>query len=769
MFTAGITAGYFMSDRGRMLEAACFALSVIACMLLFDSGRDSKRDKNYLAACFLCGVLLLAARSAYYSRASSYAGSIATVTGRVITAESKDSDLKMTVRTPGSPKKKLQVTIPDYMDRDPCDDEGTGASVPYELTGALIEATGELSEFVPADDPGCFDYRLYMRGKGICLSLKAYSFEIIDPGDSLSARVRRYLFRTREEFLKCFDEETAGFIRGVVFGDKSEIDEDTVREFNENSTGHILAVSGLHISFLYGLLRLLTGRRRMAWVSVLVIAVTVMYGEMTMWSAATVRACLVMTISLMSLHLRKAFDLLTSVSLAALLILMKEPYQLFSSGFQMSFLAMCGIAFFAKPVSSVTGEALGVMIAVQAGTLPVTAYSFCRFDPLAVFINIPVILLASVLVPLCLLMLMSLLAFGAFQGPLTQIIELIACAVIRINHFLNLGGAFSLKTAGIGGAAVISAYIVLLGMSSEWARVNILRNMPGEILRKGALLLLPILMLGSCFFDQFANDGIVFVAVGQGDCIHVRAGGRDLLIDGGGSDYYKVGEKILMPYLLHEGSGNTELALVTHLHTDHYKGIEELAEAYPVGALGVPSDYRGSLGNSSLAFDPEKIIYMEPGARISLSDDVYVESIWPVRASNEPVAADDPNEHNMVYMIHYKGIKAMVTGDLLEEDELEMIKYYKGTDTLECDVLKVAHHGSKSSSSEAFLDAASPSVAVIQVGRNNMYGHPHKQTLERLEERGIKVLRTDINGAVGLDIRYGRIKIDIFHRSKNGA
>ena len=103
----------------------------------------------------------------------------------------------------------------------------------------------------------------------------------------------------------------------------------------------------------------------------------------------------------------------------------------------------------------------------------------------------------------------------------------------------------------------------------------------------------------------------------------------------------------------------------------------------------------------------------------------------------------------------------MVTGDLLEEDELEMIRYYRGTDTLKCDILKVAHHGSKSSSSEEFLDAVRPSVAVIQVGRNNFYGHPHDQTLERLKERGIEIYRTDLNGAVGIDLNGKHIKTEV--------
>ena len=108
----------------------------------------------------------------------------------------------------------------------------------------------------------------------------------------------------------------------------------------------------------------------------------------------------------------------------------------------------------------------------------------------------------------------------------------------------------------------------------------------------------------------------------------------------------------------------------------------------------------------------------------------------------------------------------MVTGDLLEADEQEMIEYYQGTEegteTLKCDILKVAHHGSKSSSSEVFLDTAKPQIAVIQCGLNNFYGHPHKQTLERLDERGIKVYRTDISGSVGIDIHGSRISVDLF-------
>ena len=773
LFIAGNAAGFFMLERSRPMGAAGFAASVIICVMLFPAGHEqipgyfhdtSKTVKMILVMSFICGLLSFSVRCVVYGRIASAVSESGTVRGRVISAQTKDDDLKLVLRRTDGSRSKILLTVSGYAQEDEDTGSETETEEVFELTGAVIEASGEYKSIDPADDPGCFDYRLYMKSKGICVSLKAYSFEIIDPVDSFLMNIRRRLYRSREAFIGRFDTETAGFIRGVIFGDKSEIDEDTVKEFNENSTGHILAVSGLHVGFLYGLLRALTGRRRGLVISVFIIAVIIMYGEMTMWSPATVRACIVMSISLLSLHFRRPFDLLTSVSLAALLILIKEPYQLVNSGFQMSFMAMCGIAFFTKPIASVTGEALGVMLAVQAGTLPLIAYTFCRFNPLSVLINVPIILLASLLVPLCISMLMMEIFLGTIPKAVVDIIGLISYAELKMNHLLNFEGSFSLKAAGLRGAAVIGVYLLLLGASSEWARVQLLRSGPAKMIRNGALLLIPVVMLGSCMYDPFSDDEIVFVAVGQGDCVHIRAEDHDILIDGGGSDVYNVGEKILMPYLLHEGAYKTDMALVTHLHADHYKGIAELSEIYPVGAVGIPADYKGSVeGGSSPSFDVKKAFYIEPDTRIDIADDISVEPIWPVTVSNEPVAADDPNEHNTVYMIDYKGTKVMVTGDILEEDELEMVKYYEGTDTLKCDVLKVAHHGSKSSSSEAFLDAASPSVAVIQVGRNNFYGHPHEQTLKRLEERGIKVFRTDTNGAAGLDIRRGRIHVDLFH------
>ena len=281
----------------------------------------------------------------------------------------------------------------------------------------------------------------------ICIMLAGFMlftirFAIADRSDGETPEkepgvITAKLYEARETFIGHFNEETGSFIRGVVFGDKTDISDEMKSDFNGNQTGHILAVSGLHIGFLYSLLRLITGRKRTITASVLIIIILLLYGTMTMWSTPTVRACIVMCVNLLAIHFRRRADLLSSVSLAAFLILTVDPYQLFEVGFQMSMLTMTSIAILTKPLSMKLGETLGMMAAVQVGIVPITAYVFCRTNPLSILINVPIVLLASVLVPVCILLLMIQVAFGMVPQPGSKLVELLADTVIRVNHLLS--------------------------------------------------------------------------------------------------------------------------------------------------------------------------------------------------------------------------------------------------------------------------------------------------------------------------------------------
>jgi predicted membrane metal-binding protein len=272
---------------------------------------------------FLAGFVVFSFRAAAYSRSLSYVYEKDHVRGRVTSVSVRDDKIRLIVKSDENGPSRILITLDEDAASRSAGHAGCRTSEAlerygaYGYTGALIEAKGEYAEIPAAEDPGCFDYSLYMKSKGVTVRFKAYIVNVTGTETYAGTEVRMFLYDARENFISRFDEDTQGFIRGVIFGDKSGIDDDILEEFNNNSTGHILAVSGLHMGFLYSLLRFLTARKRTLPVSMIITAVILLYGEMTMWSPSTSRACIVLTVSLMASHLRRHSDLLTSISLAA--------------------------------------------------------------------------------------------------------------------------------------------------------------------------------------------------------------------------------------------------------------------------------------------------------------------------------------------------------------------------------------------------------------------------------------------------------------------
>ena len=225
------------------------------------------------------------------------------------------------------------------------------------------------------------------------------------------------------------------------------------------------------------------------------------------------------------------------------------------------------------------------------------------------------------------------------------------------------------------------------------------------------------------------NCEIVFVDVGQGACTHIRSGSVNVLIDGGGDRERNIGKNVLKPYLMKNGAGSVDLSVATHEDMDHIKGLEELSECF---RANVP------------------VTKCTAGKRFCLTEEIYIDVLWPLEHDEAPQG----NESSSVFMINYRGINVMITGDLDIDGEKEMIKHYESmgrSEILKADVLNVGHHGSHNSTSDELLDMVSPEIAVIQVGRNN-YGHPRDEVLKRLEDHGVMIFRNDTMGAVGLDI-----------------
>ena len=793
MFAAGISAGFFVFERGRIAGGTVLMIVISVLMCMFENSESNRNDGKHIKIHYTCKMLAVISFGFIFftCRYIHYEMIQASATDPQNDENSKSEELYGIAESAVMTEKGMRIIVltDDNRNKVQVSCYGENHPAPAELIGRKILAYGYFREPQSADNPGCFDYRTYLRGRGIGCTFSARSISLNNGDGYISLRERyiRHLFLVREQFLDQFDDkDIRAFVKGMIFGDKTDIDNDIIEDFNNNGTGHVLAVSGLHTGFLYALLRMVTGKKRTGNAAAITIGLLLIYGEMTMWSPPTVRAVTVLSISMMSIYVKRPFDLLSSVSAAAFLLLLLEPYQLFSSSFQLSFAAMMGICFLCEPLSVFIGEFFAVPVSVQLGVAPLTAFLFHRFNALSVIINIPVIFIASVLVPLCMISLIFTAVTGQETGLLTAVIEGMSEILIKANCFASHGGYFSDLVNSCNAGIVIGFYMMSFLLVSEWCRVRFIRKSTRSVIIAVLCVLIISLDFVVLTFSPFSDDEIVFVSVGQGDCTHIRADGEDILIDGGGNTERNIGKDILMPYLLANGAERLEMALVTHLHTDHCLGILELQQEYPVGLIGIPSDYEKAVeqirSSSVRTYDKKNeesdiindllaecsnIRMISPGSRLHISDDVYIDAVWPVRRQKTDHDIDDANENNMVFIVSYKGIKIMVTGDLLEEDELEMVKHYKGTDILKCDVLKVAHHGSKSSSSEEFLDTVNPAIAVIQVGKNNFYGHPHDQTLQRLQDRNIEIYRTDLNGAVGIDLGKSIIKVDVMRRYEN--
>ncbi|MBR7087855.1 MAG: ComEC/Rec2 family competence protein, partial [Mogibacterium sp.] len=480
LFAAGISVGFFIFEKARIACGSLLLITLAVIICLADNSRNAIR----LLAFLMAGFVVFTLRFIWYGtgmipESTLGAGGdlqindsqMGSIEGFARSVTVKDGKMKIVLCDTDCLRHGMRVMVTMRLhESDPDEtaesEKSADSTVPYDdpynpenFIGRRITAYGTLREQSGADNPGCFDYRVYLRSRGIGYQFSTRSVFVtqtqVDDSDEYAEVDENYEYTTvrqhvygeyirtlyfaRERFLNMFEsDECRAFIKGAVFGDKSDISEDVLEDFNGNGTGHILAVSGLHTGFLYALMRVLTRRRRNVFTAVLIIAVLILYGDMTMWSPSTMRAVTVLGVNIMAIYVKRPFDLLSAVSAAAMLILLREPYQLFSTGFQMSFLALLGIAFLAKPLSHFVGEAFAVMIAVQAGIIPVTVYCFHRINVLSVFINLPVIFIASILVPLC----MSALFISSIAGltGLSAVVQLLDCLsglIVRLSEALT--------------------------------------------------------------------------------------------------------------------------------------------------------------------------------------------------------------------------------------------------------------------------------------------------------------------------------------------
>ena len=254
--------------------------------------------------------------------------------------------------------------------------------------------------------------------------------------------------------------------------------------------------------------------------------------------------------------------------------------------------------------------------------------------------------------------------------------------------------------------------------------------------------------------------------LGNGDCCVIKSPmGKNIIIDGGNNQNYDYGENVVVPYLLDRKITKIDFLMVSHMDSDHVGGLFAVLENLKVDKIIIgkqAEEYENYKKLAELAKKKNvKIVAVEAGDKLKIDKYMHFDMVWP--DSKNMVVDNGINNNSMTAKLVYGKFTMLFTGDIEAIAEEQIVKMYQNNNNLDCDILKVAHHGSKSSSIEEIVGKITPKIAVIGVGKDNKYGHPNKDVIARLQNNGSRVFRTDENGEISIVVNSKeKIKISSF-------
>ncbi|MBQ0058405.1 MAG: ComEC/Rec2 family competence protein [Lachnospiraceae bacterium] len=650
------------------------------------------------------------------------------------------------------------------------------------MPGSRVRLKGRLNTIKSPTNPGQFDYRTYQ-------AIRSVAYTMTDPvllGEpdrsglrsllSLPERLRALL---RQRICSVYPEESTGLVASLMIGDRSLMSWEDSSLWRRSGIAHMLAISGMHLTLVgMGLFRFL--RRRgmgMPWSIGLSCGALCFYTCLVGAPISALRALIMFLYNMGGRLLGEDPDTYNSLAIAFLLIMMGDPAYILDAGFQLSFCAVVTLSFFAGR-GPIQGALMMYLVPV-----PLILYHYGELPLLGIFFN----LLLVPLLPVAFCMAAIGTAFGGMAAyPAVFIFRIYEWLIEFFNTRIRL-------TAILGRPKwyqILIYYLLLAGV------IFVFKKWQRKLRRYSLVLVLPLLLM---VFYHFPPKGleVTMLDVGQGDCCVIQMpNGITLLSDGGSSSVKAVGTNRIQPYLIMEGIRSLDFVMVSHFDEDHVSGISELLEnvadhrtSLRIGTLILP--YRQEMSHAM-----KEMLDLAERAQVkvkvlSAEDEILfrgrrgIDELTKIHVLS-PASGDlydNENDASLVWLLSYGDFDMLFTGDLEEEKTL-MSRYrsYRSEDygsedygtgdygpedyRLEdnqseetevrlpaIEVLKAGHHGSRYSSSTSFLQALQPRVTLISVGYHNRYGHPHDQTLQRLENIGSHVYRTDWNGAI-------RIKTD---------
>ncbi|WP_199617455.1 DNA internalization-related competence protein ComEC/Rec2 [Paenibacillus alkalitolerans] len=670
--------------------------------------------------------------------------------------------------------------------------------------GDVLTASGSLRPPLPATNFGAFDYREYLRRQHIHWMLNVKGLDNVDAGSGSGSRLsmdraQSYVDEFRrtlaQRLAAVYSEPYAGFMQGLVIGARDGLDPEQFRQFSQIGLTHILAISGLHVAIYVGAVLWLLRRSPLTRETQLACAIAAVpfYIAVTGASPSVVRAGMMAILSLYAARRRLLKDGLHVLSFAAVAMLAWNPYYMHDVSFQLSFAVTAGLIIGVPLMNAAIPiahrgirSAVAVTLVAQAVSFPLTLFYFNGFSLLSFPANLAMVPIFSfVVLPLGTLSLLFSFLTPTIASAAAWCGERVAAACFWAVERMNaLEGAYTIwASPPVWWIAVYYAALFwLLNALSGAAWGHRFGFTPKSSCAAAALLLSGLLAFAYTP-DAFDRSGTVsFLDVGQGDAILIRTpSGKSVLIDGGGTlrftkpgqqwrerkDPYEVGEDLLVPLLKRRGVQRIDALFISHQDTDHIGGLQAVIEQIPVRRIW----FNGTLRQTDTAETLfrtalRKATPLSPasaGDSIRIDDATQVRMLHPIPPStNDEVSVlEEQNESSIVFVLEMYGMTFLFTGDIGEETERFVLNrlHSEGGGAPSIDVLKIAHHGSKSSTSDEWLQAWRAKSAVISAGRGNVYGHPHPTVIDKLQRRGIAVFRTDSHGEVQFTVTPGHLRV----------
>lgn len=638
--------------------------------------------------------------------------------------------------------------------------------------GDKLQISGEYQEPNKARNYKGFDYKNYLKINKIygIIRVDLYTNIIIKHQKNLS-NFKLLIHKIREKLKQNIQElltkETYALGIGILIGDNSRINEKIVEDFKNSNLSHMLAVSGAHINYVVLTVSILCTKKRAGIKAQRVVTIMMMlfFMELTQMTPSVVRAGISCIIYMLASLLYRKADVINAMAISTLLILLNNPFKLFDIGFQLSYAGTLGIILFCKLINIPIKNKLlkylkdSIIISISANIfiIPIMMYRFNTISLTFILSNLlagPLLGISIILEIIVLLI--SFMSINIAAIP-AKVLNILLILIINIaNWFSNIE---------ISKIYVITPKIISIVAYYLICAAIILKQKNRKII---VIIMLTVLIIN--LFPTPKKLRINFIDVGQGDSTLIRTEtNKVILIDSGGStasSSFDVGNKVLLPYLLDRRIKKIDFIIVSHFDADHCQAFETVIDNINVRKVVVckqsmiTQEYLNIINKCKKK--NIKIIVVERGDKLKIDKRTEFEILHP----GERFLDDGKgglNANAIVCKMNYKLnngkiFSILFTGDIEVEAEKELEQVYGKK--LKADILKIAHHGSKTSSREKFIKLVSPKIALIGVGENNKFGHPADITLERLEKENVKVYRTDQMGEVSITInKNGEIKV----------